>query len=123
MQRFPLLPAGALLASMGTPGCPTGASAGPAPAPKAPGAGGTLLLPATGMGTRSRLCATAGQATQVSEEVQARDQGGAAGLSTHASPHPPTVGRAAMRSLCPRALWGPIKARRRVPTMRVQWEH
>ena len=86
MQRFPLLPAGALLASMGTPACPTGASAGPAPAPKALAAGGTLLLPATGMGTRSRSCAIARQATQVSGEVQARDQGGAAGLSTHAMP-------------------------------------
>ena len=73
---------------MGTPACPTGASAAPAPAPKALAAGGTLLLPATGMGTRSRSCAIAGQATQVSGEVQARDQGGAAGLSTHAIPPP-----------------------------------
>lgn len=55
---------GALLASMGTLGCPTGASAGPAPAPKGPGACDTSLLPATGMGTHSRSCATAGQATQ-----------------------------------------------------------
>lgn len=81
---------GALLASMGTPGCPTGASAGPAPAPKALGAGGTLLLPATGMGTRSRLCATAGQATQgcdaklVPPGTSGTHQGQAAGAN-HAS--------------------------------------
>lgn len=55
---------GALLASMGTLGCHMGASAGPAPALKSLGAGGTLLLPAIGMGTPSRSCATAGQATR-----------------------------------------------------------
>lgn len=55
---------GALLASMGTHGCHMGASAGPARALKAPGAGGTLLHLAIGMGTPSRWCATAGQATR-----------------------------------------------------------
>lgn len=55
---------GALLASMGTLGCHMGASVGPAPALKALGASGILLLLAIGMGTPSRLCATAGQATQ-----------------------------------------------------------
>lgn len=55
---------GALLASTGTHDCHMGASAGPVPAPKALGAGGTLLLLAIGMGTPSRSCATAGQATQ-----------------------------------------------------------
>lgn len=54
----------ALLASMGTHGCHRGASVGPAPALKAPGAGGTLLLLAIGMGTPSRWCATARQATR-----------------------------------------------------------
>ena len=65
-QLFLLLPAGALLASTGTHGCHMGASAGPVPALKAPGACGTLLLLAIGMGTPSRSCATAGQAIQVS---------------------------------------------------------
>lgn len=55
---------GALLASMGTHGSHMGASAGPVPALKALGAGGTLLLPAIGMGTPSRSCATVGQVTQ-----------------------------------------------------------
>lgn len=55
---------GALLASTGTHGCRMGASVGPAPALKALGASGILLLLATGMGTPSRSCATAGQATQ-----------------------------------------------------------
>lgn len=55
---------GALQASMGTLGCHMGASAGPAPAPKALGASGTLPLLAIGMGTPSRSCATAGQATR-----------------------------------------------------------
>lgn len=58
--------AGALLASMGTHSCHMGASVGPAPALKALRASGILLLLATGMGTPNRLCATAGQATQVS---------------------------------------------------------
>jgi hypothetical protein len=65
-QLFFYFPAGALLVSMGIHGCHMGASAGPVPALKALGASGTLLLLATGMGTPSRLCATAGQATQVS---------------------------------------------------------
>lgn len=60
------LHAGALLASMGTRGFHMGASAGPVPALKALGANGTLLLLAIGMGTPSRWCATAGQATRVS---------------------------------------------------------
>lgn len=55
---------GALLASMGTHGSHMGASAGPVLALKAPEASGTLLLLATRMGTRSRSCATARQATQ-----------------------------------------------------------
>lgn len=63
---FLSLPEGALLASMGTHGSHMGASAGPVPALKALGAGGTLLLPAIGMGTPSRSCATVGQVTQVS---------------------------------------------------------
>lgn len=65
-QLFLPLHADALLASMGTHGCHMGASVGPAPALKAPGAGGTLLLLAIGMGTPRRWCATARQATQVS---------------------------------------------------------
>lgn len=55
---------GALLASTGTHGYHMGASAGPVPALKALGAGGTLLLLAIGMGTPSRSCATVRQATQ-----------------------------------------------------------
>lgn len=55
---------GVLLASMGTLGCHMGASAGPVPALKAPGAGSTLPLLAIRTGTPSRSCATAGQATQ-----------------------------------------------------------
>lgn len=55
---------GALPVSMGTRGCHMGASAGLVPALKAPGASDTLLLPATGMGIPSRLCATAEQVTQ-----------------------------------------------------------
>lgn len=55
---------GALLVSMGTHGCHMGASAGLVPAPKGPGASDTSLLPATGMGIPSRLCATAEQVTQ-----------------------------------------------------------
>lgn len=78
--------AGALQASMGTLGCHMGTSAGPAPAPKALGASGTLPLPAIGMGTPSRSCATAGQATQVRGEVQVWGQGDAAGPNTHAFP-------------------------------------
>lgn len=55
---------GALLATMGTHGWWLGASVGPAPAPKALGAGGILLLPAIGMVTPSRLCASAERVTQ-----------------------------------------------------------
>lgn len=60
------LHAGALLASTGTHGFHMGANAGPVPALKAPGANGILLLLAIGMGTPSRWCATARQATRVS---------------------------------------------------------
>lgn len=55
---------GALLASMGIHDYHMGASVVPAPAPKAPRASRILLLLAIEMGTPSRLCATAGQATQ-----------------------------------------------------------
>lgn len=55
---------GALLVSTGTHGCHMGASAGPVPVLKALGANGTLLHLAIGMSILSRLCATAGQATQ-----------------------------------------------------------
>lgn len=55
---------GALLVSMGTRGCHMGASAALVLAPKALGASGTLLLLAIEMGTHSRWCATARQATQ-----------------------------------------------------------
>lgn len=63
---FLSLPEGALPASTGTHGYHMGASAGPVPALKALEAGGTLLLLAIGMATRSRSCATVRQATQVS---------------------------------------------------------
>lgn len=55
---------GALLVSTETQGCHMGASAGHVPALKALGVSGTLLLPAIGMGTPSKWCVTAGQATQ-----------------------------------------------------------
>lgn len=49
----------ALLAFMGTHGCPMEASADLVPALRALGVSGTLLLLATGMGTPSKLCAIA----------------------------------------------------------------
>lgn len=58
--------ADALLAFMGTHGCPMEASADLVPALRALGASGTLPLLATGMDTPSKLCATAELVTPVS---------------------------------------------------------
>lgn len=98
---------GASLASMGTRGFHMGASAGPVPALKALGANGTLLLLAIGMGTPSRWCATAGQATRgcgaklVPLGTLGTHQGQAAGASRVS----------AVETLTPRTLMPVIPAR------------